>query len=161
MANFCVKPGRYFVFSSHVSSTMNPKAALCPPLTACATLMLRACLPLIQDLSGAREALDIGELTPSLALYYGLIPALLVTSLTVEGLADVRQVRQRVDKACRGLTMDFALLQQLMFSFFSGDAMESDLDVLLDASGDKNYWIPCYLMELLKRLGSSLGGRSA
>ena len=37
--------------------------------------------------------------------------------------------------------------------------MRSDLDVLLDASNDKNFWIPCYLMELLAKLGSSMGYR--
>jgi hypothetical protein len=115
-------------------------------------------LPLIQDLSSTREALDIGELTPRLALYYGLIPALLVTSLTVEGLAYVKRVRQRVDKACSGLSMDFALFQKVMLSFFTGNATGLDLDVLLDG-GEKNYWIPCYLMDLLNKLGIGVGGR--
>lgn len=153
--NFCQREGRYYVFSSHLSST-NPEGAV--PSNSFRDMRV-AGLPLIQDLSGARDKLDIGELTPRLALYYGLIPALLVTSLTVQGLADVRQVDRRVKKACGDMEMDFALFQKVLYSFFTGEAMESDLDVLLDASNAKNYWIPCYLMRLLKRLGVGIGGR--
>ena len=115
-------------------------------------------LPLIQDLSGARKNLNITDLTPRMALYFGLIPALLVTTLTVEGLSDNAQIAGRTARACRGITLDFDLLQRVLESFFSGKPLGTKLDVLLDNGDGKNYWIPCYLMELLGNLASAIKG---
>jgi hypothetical protein len=152
---FCVSKGRYYLFSSHTSAT-NPEESL--PSQSFREMHI-ADLPLIHDLSNAKEKLNISELTPRLALYYGLIPALLVTSLTVQGLADLRQVDDRVKKACRNLNLNFTVLQTVIHSFFTGEAMRSGLGVLLDASHTKNYWVPCYLMTVLKELGAVVGGR--
>eukprot|EP00978_Attheya_sp_CCMP212_P004036 scaffold8672_cov50-Attheya_sp.AAC.2 len=152
---FCVSKGRYYVFSSHTSAT-NPEMSL--PLQSFRAMDI-ADLPLIHNLSNAKEKLNISELTPRLALYYGLVPALLVTSLTIEGLADMGQIDQRVTKACINLNLNFTLLQTVIHSFFTGDAMRSELDVLLDASHTKNYWIPCYLMTVLKKLGTAMQDR--
>eukprot|EP00751_Fragilariopsis_kerguelensis_P029385 CAMPEP_0170916974 /NCGR_PEP_ID=MMETSP0735-20130129/7109_1 /TAXON_ID=186038 /ORGANISM="Fragilariopsis kerguelensis, Strain L26-C5" /LENGTH=615 /DNA_ID=CAMNT_0011315169 /DNA_START=86 /DNA_END=1929 /DNA_ORIENTATION=- len=150
---FCVKEGRYYVFSSHLSTTNPEEAAPSQSFRK----MSNADLPLIENLSVAKTNLNITGLSPRLALYYGLIPAL--TSLTIQGLADDRQVDQRVTKACKGLELDFDLFQTVLGSFFSGKAMGSRLDVLMDGGATKNYWIPCYLMELLKKLGARIRGR--
>mmetsp|Transcript_3300 Transcript_3300/g.9239 ORF Transcript_3300/g.9239 Transcript_3300/m.9239 type:complete len:105 (+) Transcript_3300:31-345(+) len=93
-----------------------------------------------------------------MALYFGLIPALLVTTLAAEGLSDNAQIAGRTDRACRGKTLDFNLLQRVLGSFFFGKPLGTKLDVLLDNGGGKNYWIPCYLMELLGNLAGTTQG---
>ena len=153
--NFLTQRGRYYVFSSHLSST-NPEKAL--PSLSFRDMEVKT-LPLIQDLSGARQNLSITDLTPRMALYYGLIPALLVTTLTVEGLAEKAQIARRTERACSGTTLDFDLLQRVLGSFFSGEPLGTNIDALLDNGNGKSYWIPCYLMELLGNLADSIQGR--
>lgn len=152
--NFLTQPGRYYVFSSHLSSTDPEKAMPSDSFRA----MGVETLPLIQDLSGARQNLNITDLTPRMALYFGLIPALLVTTLSVEGLSDKAQIAGRTERACRGITLDFDLLQRVLESFFFGQPLGTKLDVLLDNGDGKNYWIPCYLMELLGNLAGAIQG---
>ena len=154
---FLIQPGRYYVFSSHLSST-NPEKAL--PSTSHRPMHVET-LPLIQDLSGARQKLNITDLTPGMALYFGLIPALLVTTLTVEGLSDEAQIARRTKRACRDITLDFDLLERVLVSFFFGEPLGTKLDELLDNGDGKNYWIPCYLMKLLTRLALAIPGVTA
>ena len=108
--NFLVQPGRYYVFSSHLSST-NPEKALS---SVSMREMNVETLPLIEDVSNARQSLEITDLTPRMALFFGRIPSLLVTHLTVEGLSCDTKIVQRVENVCEGMSLDVGFLYKVL-----------------------------------------------
>ena len=74
---FIIPQGRYFVFSTHIMSTLESFGALLDPSRASDRTVVLLDLPLVHDLFAARQNLDSALQGARQAIYYGLMPGLI------------------------------------------------------------------------------------
>jgi hypothetical protein len=146
--------GRYFVFSSHVLSTVATLGEFLD--TGSARHVTLQELPLVDSLSTAMK-----HLHPSLhgareAIYYGLMPGMVYETANRKVVAGKRAVAMRHYKeSAIDVNNDF---KNILCSLFSGDVekVPSPLHILLDACGEPGWekirWVPFHLEYVMKNL---------
>lgn len=157
--SFLSSKGRSFCFSSHLASTSHALASFVPDESN-REIILRK-LPLVSEMGEARRKLNCPRLSEREALYYGLIPGLLVER------AQDHTVTNRRAKAVRFYVHQLNLLGQneareaccdLFKSFVTGSvsSVPVELQELMTAEQTENdvilHWIPCHLEYLLKEM---------
>jgi hypothetical protein len=148
--NFLVGPNRYFIFTSHVSSTSTKLSVYMDSVSGRAVLIKR--LPVVTSLLDARIKLDKPKLSAVMAIYCGLSPALLSS---VEILAET--VPKQVDAINKWIDVNSSTVRTLLQTFLSGDSegVPPSLSYLVDAADgilNKICWIPFHIVAVLRKV---------
>jgi hypothetical protein len=148
--NFLVGPNRYFIFTSHVSST-SAKLSVYMDSVSGRTVLIKK-LPVVTSLLDARKKLKIPKLSAVMTIYCGLSPALLSS---VEILA--KTVPKQVDAINKWIDVNSNTVRTLLQTFVSGDSegVPPSLSYLVDAADgilNKICWIPFYIVAVLRKV---------
>jgi hypothetical protein len=157
-ANFLVKACRGFVFSSHVVSL---NKLLSNFMDSESNREIRTCkLPNIVTLSDTRRKLIASTLTAEDALYYGLIPALIHTSLSATLPHNRRS--SIVPAWLESPAFDVNTATKLLETILSGDidSVPDCLLELMDVDTDedgRNYirWVPYHMHYVLQQMSTN------
>eukprot|EP00978_Attheya_sp_CCMP212_P031343 scaffold118117_cov47-Attheya_sp.AAC.1 len=149
--------GRALVFSSHVISVNNKLTAFMESPNERAVITKK--LPLAQNLAQAKSLLDMSELTPHLALYLGLVPALLYCS-KLNQLPHQRRghaIEKYVDLGITPKKVETLLLTMLTGNtIFVPEMLRElmDIDVMIVDGNEIPIarWIPYHMTVVLKTL---------
>jgi hypothetical protein len=149
--NFLSNINRYFIFSSHVVSTLPALSTYMESVSNRAILAPE--LPLIPSLSIASQNLQWADLNPRQALYYGSIPALIYMAHIAR---EPYEKRLEAINNCerRGMVSNSATVR-LLATFITGkhEYVPTPLLPLMDTMRERSSfvvrWIPYHMMEVL------------
>lgn len=157
--HFLVSKGRVFCFSSHLATTSPALKEFTPNPSNRETILQQ--LPLISSLREARENLGYPKMSAREALYFGLIPGLLVERADNQTVTNRRAYAVRTYIAqmdLKGETDAHEAFRDLLGSFITGSvsSIPEVLQELMTAEQRVNdvvlHWIPCHLEFLLREM---------
>eukprot|EP00978_Attheya_sp_CCMP212_P040524 scaffold221898_cov38-Attheya_sp.AAC.2 len=156
---FLIRKGREFCFSSHLATTSSALQTFLPGPSNREMILCK--LPLVSSLSEARTKLGYQKLSAREALYFGLIPGLLVERAQDQTVTNRRAYVVRTFIAqmnLMGKTEANVAFRVLLGSFITGSvsSVPEILQELMTAEQQANdvvlRWIPCHLEFLLKEM---------
>jgi hypothetical protein len=155
---FLRESGRYFVFSSHVLSTVAAFGEFIDTSQGSERHITLQELPLVDNLSTAMKHLYSNLNGAREAIYYGLLPGMLYEQSRGSSIKGKREkaVRRYNNEVAVG-TKDL-VFKKILRSLFSGmiDDVPEQLHLLLDGCGEigsqKIRWVPFHLGYVLERV---------
>ena len=148
---FLLKPGRYFVFSSHVVPSGRGLADFMDSISE-RGLIIRQ-LPLIPSMSDTRSKLECPDLTVQQALFRGRVPALIYhTRFSVQPPPFVKRTAAIAEVAHN---WDDNMVNDLLASFLYGDPAlvpPSLLQLMSVSPEGKIVWIPFHMIHVLESI---------
>lgn len=150
---FLKEKGRYFVFSSHISSLAGKLSVYMDSSVSERRVLVRQ-LPLIPKMSVARRVFGNSlDMNARMALFYGSIPALLYVAHIEEGEFQKRD--QAISQFLSSKEVSDADVKQILRSIFSGRANDvpQALHMMMSAKKvDQLLWIPAHFLKLVEEL---------
>jgi len=157
--HFLREENQYFVFSSHVVSTVQ-NLAICLMAGRCDRSVITREIPLIRNIVDARKIFKWPKLNLREALSYGLLPSLIYMARLQELKKAHNQYlpfenRDRAIDECLkdGLVTDGSV-RRLLANFvtgYIGGVMETLHPFMNTAENGKLRWIPYHMMEVLRK----------
>jgi hypothetical protein len=168
LKNVFLKPAnRYLVFSSHVTSTSVELSKYIETYNS--RQIVSRPLPLIPSLATAVTNFNWPTLNPRMALYFGLVPALIHEAQLEQRRSAASAKRMTAIKTCiqQNLVTD-SNVRFLLRSFITGDQLDvmEPLLQLMDAAESKEkitaessivWWIPYHMAPVLKEFSKTAG----
>jgi len=164
LKNFLTDANRFLIFSSHIVTSSDDFCKYCDGDFSNRPVSILE-LPLISTLNEAVEALEFSDVNERIALYLGLIPALIYEYGNKSNLYNMPVTKRKlvITDCVKQDGFGEEAVKELLRSFLTGSSMfvmNPLLQLMNTAEEGKVRWSPYHMMEALKLFADALSTSS-